>query len=76
MDIMMNLLQHMKSFTAQAHVLKTMRVHGKKEKRMNLQPSISFNIEVNSDRNEEAIREQYILVRDGGGQLWRALSDH
>ena len=58
MDIMMNLLQHMKKFTAQAHVLKTMRAHGVKEKRENLQPSSFLKIQVNSDRNEEAIREQ------------------
>ena len=52
MDIQMNLLQHMTKFTAQAHVLKTMRAHGVKEKRKNLQPSSFLNIEVRDDQIE------------------------
>ena len=48
----MNLLQHMTNFTAQAHILKTMRAHGVKEKRENLQPSSFFNIEVRYDQIE------------------------
>ena len=39
MDIQMNLLQHITNFTVQAHVLKTTRAHGAKEKCYNLQPS-------------------------------------
>ena len=50
MDIQMNMIQHMKNFTAQAHILKTTREHCVKEKRENLQPSSFLNIEVRDDQ--------------------------
>ena len=44
MDIQMNLLQQMTKVTAQAHVLKTTRSDGVKEKHNNLQPSIFLTL--------------------------------
>ena len=52
MVIHMNLIQHMKNFTAQAHVIKNMRVHGVKEKRENIKPSAFLNIEFRDDNIE------------------------